>query len=74
MSPGEIIFVFHRSSVRMRKEVLRNETCVVFISLREPDTPSTADTPVWRDSIDNSQNPKQKGGTTVTDVVQAMKD
>jgi hypothetical protein len=58
----------------MRKEVLRNETSVVFISLREPDTPSTADTPVWRDSIGNSQNPKQKGGTTATDVVQARKD
>jgi hypothetical protein len=36
---------------------------VVFISLREPDTPSTADTPVWRDSIGNSQNPKNERRT-----------
>jgi hypothetical protein len=74
VSPGEMIFVFHQSPVPVRKQVLRNETCMVFISLREPDTPYTADTATRRDSIGNSQNPKQKGGTTATDVVQARKD
>jgi hypothetical protein len=69
VSPGEMIFVFHRSPVRMRKEVLRNETCVVFISLREPDTPSTADTANRPDSHGNHHNPVSKGGLTATDGI-----
>jgi len=55
-----MVFVFHQSPMRVQSSGLRNETSVVFISLREPDTPSTGDTPVWRDSIGNSQNPKRK--------------
>lgn len=51
VSPRETVSVFCRSPVRVQKRDVRNETCMVFISLMEPYTPNTPGTAVWWGSV-----------------------